>query len=113
NPGVVEPSYGREWRARAAALQNDRKCGQRLCEAGGPEQALIPGISGIEVVDQILRENVGVTRREGVERLGRNRIEAGADRIGVCRLQARVGLKAKPGDIARIDVVINSNGLHL
>ena len=54
-----------------------------------------------------------VPRRKGVKRLGGNRIEERVDWVCVRRLQARVGLKSKPGDIVLIDIVIDSKGLYL
>ena len=103
DPRVVEPSEGRKRRVGATALQNNRKCGQRLLKIAGAEQAFIPGKAGIEVVHQILRKNVRVSRRQGVQRLWGNRIEERIDRVGVGRLQARVRLKTKPRRIIRVD----------
>ena len=37
----------------------------------------------------------------------------GIDRVGVCGLQAGVGLKAVPGDVLVVDVVVDAGGLHL
>ena len=63
-PGVVEPSDGGERRVRTAALQNDRKCGERFLKIAGPEQAFIPGKRRIEIVHEILRKDVRVSRRK-------------------------------------------------
>ena len=98
NPGIVQPSDGREGIC-AGALQHDRKRGKRLLKVARPKQAFIPGECGIEVVHQVLREHVRVSCREGVERLRGNRIEQRVDGVGVGSLHARVGLKTKPGRI--------------
>ncbi len=113
HPGVVEPSERGEGRIGAAALQHDRKCGERLLEVAGPKQAFVPGKRRIEIIHQVLRKDVRVSRREGIERLRRDRIEQRVDRIRVGGLHAGVGLKAKPGRVFLVDVVVDADGLHL
>ncbi len=96
NPGIVESADGSEWCICTAALQHNRKCRERLLKVTGPKQALVPGKRGIEVVHQILRKDVGVSRRERIERLRRDRVEQRVDGIGIGSLYARVSLKAEP-----------------
>ena len=112
NPGVVQPSDGREG-VRAAALQHDRESRKCLLKVAWPKQAFIPGERRIEVVHQVLREDVRVSCRERIERLRRNRIEHRVDGIRVRGLQPGVRLKTKPGRIFLVDVVVDADGLHL
>ena len=112
HPGVVEAAEGREG-IRAAALEDDGESGESLLEIGGAEEAFVPGEGGIEVVDEVLREDVRVARGEGVERLRGDGVEQGIDGIGPGGLQAGVGLEAEPGGVLRIDVVVEADGLHL
>ena len=113
NPGVVEPSNRSERRICAAALQHDRECRERLLKVARPKQTLVPGKCRIEVVHQILRKDVRVSRRKRVERLRRKSVEQGVDGIGVSGLQSVVGLKTKPRGIFLIDVVVDAGGLYL
>ena len=96
-----------------AALENDGKRRQRLLQVGRAEQALVPGERGIEVVHQARGEHVRVARCEGVKRLRRDGVEERIDGIGIGGLQAGVGLKAEPGDVAGVDVVVDASRLHL
>jgi hypothetical protein len=79
---------------RAAALQHDRECGERLLKIARPEQASIPGKCRIEIIHQILRKDVRISRRKRVKRLRRNALNKRIDGIGVGGLDAGVGLKA-------------------
>ena len=79
----------------------------------GPNRLFVPGKRRIEIVHQILRKDVRVSRRKRVERLRGNRVEERVDGIGVGGLQAGVGLKAKPGRVLLIDVVVDAHRLHL
>ena len=89
-----------------------KRC-QRLLKIGWSEQALIPGKRGIEIVHQACGEYVRIASGEGVERLRGDGVEDRIDRIGVGGLKSGVGLKPEPGDVFRIDVVIDAGGLHL
>ena len=81
-PGVVKPSDGGEWGISTASLQDDGESGQRLREVAGCEEALVPGERRVEVVHQVLREDVRVSRRERIKRLRRNGIEQRIDGVG-------------------------------
>src|SRR5271166_2202516 len=61
----------------------------------------------------MLGKNAGVSRSERVKRLGRDGIEQRTDRVGVGRLQPRIGLKAKPCSVFLVDVVVDACGLYL
>ena len=93
--------------------KHDRKGRERLLKVAWAEQALIPGECRIEIVHQVLRKHVRISGRERVERLRRNGVEQRIDRVGVGGLQAGVGLKAKPGGVVRVDVVVDAGRLHL
>src|ERR1700683_87304 len=95
-PCVVQSADGCERRIRTAALQNNRKCGERFLEIRGSEQALVPRERRIEIIHQILRENVRICRGKRVQGLGRKSVEQRVDRIGVGGLESGVRLKAKP-----------------
>ena len=112
NPGVVQPSDGREG-IRAAALQHDRERRKCLLKVAWPKQALVPGERRIEVVHQVLREDVRVSCRERIERLRGKRIEHRVDGVRVRGLQTGVRLKTKPGRVFLVDVVVDAGRLHL
>jgi hypothetical protein len=109
HPRVVEAADSRE----RAAFEHHGPGGERLGEVGGGEQAFVPGKRGIEIIHQTGREHVRVAGGEGIERLGRSGVKQGIDRVGVCRLLAGIGLKAKPGRIPLVYVVVDPRGLHL
>ncbi len=113
NPGVVESSERRERGIRAAALQHDRERGECLLKIARSEQTSIPGKCRIEIIHKILRKDVGISRGKRVQRLRRNSVEQRIDRIGIGSLEPGVGLKAEPGGVFLIDVVIDSNRLDL
>ena len=50
---------------------------------------------------------------ERVKGLRRDCVEDRIDRVGVSSLEAGVGLKAEPGHIVRVDVVVDAGSLHL
>jgi hypothetical protein len=77
------------------------------------KQTFVPGKGWIEVVDQMLREDVRVSGREGVEGLRGDRVEHRVDGVGPCGLQASVGLKANPDEVFFVDVVVDAGGLDL
>src|ERR1700680_142934 len=112
-PSVVEPSNRSERRICAATLQHNRECRECLLKVTRPKQTRIPGKRGIEVVHQILRKDVRVSRRKGIERLRGKSVEQGDDGIGISGLESVVGLKAEPGSVFLIDVVIDPSGLYL
>src|SRR5579863_500051 len=112
NPGVIEPSDGRE-RVGTAALQHDGEGRERFLKVTWPKQTLIPGKCGIEVVHKILREDVRVSSRERIERLRGDRVKHRINRIRPCGLEPRVCLKTKPCRIFLVDVIVGANGLHL
>src|SRR5580698_9553884 len=112
-PCVVQSADGCERRIRTAALQNNRKCGERCLEIRGSEQALVPRERRIEIIHEILRKDVRISRRKRVQGLGRKSVEQWVDRIGVGSLQPCVRLKAKPCGVFLIDVEIDSNRLDL
>src|SRR3984893_17922500 len=56
---------------------------------------------------------MGISRCKRVQGLGRNRVKQRIDGISVSSLNSGIGLKAKPGGVLFIDVVIDSNRLHL
>src|SRR5271165_179665 len=113
HPGVVQSSDAGEWSVGAAALQHNRKCGKCFLKVVGRKQALVPGKSRIEIVHQMLGKDVRVSGRERVERLRRNCIEQGVDGVGPRGLQAGVGLKAEPGNVLLVEVVVDASGLDL
>ena len=113
DPGVVQSAERGEGSVRSDTLQNNWKCGQRLLKVAGAKQTLVPGESGVEVVHQVLGKDVRIACGKGIQRLRRNRVEQGIDRIGVGGLQAGVGLKTKPGRIVGTDVVVDARRLHL
>src|SRR5580700_5093221 len=92
-PCVVQSADRRERRIRAAALQNDRECGERSLEIRGPEQALVPRERRIEIIHEILGKDVRISRRKRVQGLGRKSVEQRIDRIGVSGLEPGVRLK--------------------
>ncbi len=67
----------------------------------------------MKVVHELLRKDVGISRRKRIERLRGKSVEQWVDGIGVGGLQAGIRLKAKPGGVVLIDVVIDARGLHL
>src|SRR5208282_5636679 len=91
----------------------DGECRECLLKVGWPKQALVPGERRIEVVHQVLREDVGVARREGVERLRRKRIKYRVDRVRPRGLHTGVSLQSKPSRIFLVDVVVDTDRLHL
>src|SRR5580658_11039330 len=105
NPGVVQSPDRCKRRIRTAALQNNRECGERFLEIRRPEQALVPRERRIEIIHEILRKDVRISRRKRVQGLGRKSVEEWVDRIGVGSLQPCVRLKAKPCGVFLIDVV--------
>ena len=54
-----------------------------------------------------------ISSGERIQRLGGNGIEERIDRIRVCGLQAGIRLKAIPGRVLLIYVVIDPHSLHL
>ena len=54
-----------------------------------------------------------VAGSERVQRLRGKSIEEWIDRIGVGGLQTGVGLKAEPGGVVLVDVVVDARRLHL
>src|SRR5712692_9526368 len=112
-PSVVESANRSEGRICTTALQHDRKRRERPLKVPWPKQAFVPGEGGIEIVHQILGKDVRVARRDRVERLRGDRIEQGVDGISIGGLESIVRLKAEPGGIFLIDVVVDSNGLYL
>ena len=64
DPSVVEPSQCREGCVRPAALKHNGKCGERLLKLGRSKEAFIPGKPWIEIVHEVLRENMRVSRRQ-------------------------------------------------
>ena len=113
NPCVVESSDRRERGIRAAALQHDRERGECLLKITRSEQACIPGKCRVEIVHQILRKDVRISRCKRVQRLWGNRVEQRVDGICIGSLQSGVGLKAEPCGVLLIDVVIDANRLYL
>ena len=112
NPGVVEPSDGREG-IRSTSLQHDRKSRKRLLKVARPKQAFVPGERGIEIIHQVLREDVRVSRGKRIERLRRDGVKQRIDGVGIGSLHARIRLKTKPGRVFLIDVVVDACGLDL
>ena len=113
DPCVVEPSDRSKRRIRAAALQDDRERGECLLKIAGTEQAPIPGKCRVEIIHEILRKDVGISRRKRVQGLRRKSVEQRIDGICIGGLESVVRLKAKPGGVFLIDVVIDSNRLDL
>ena len=113
NPGVVQSPDLRERGIRATAFQHDGKRGECLLKITGAKQASIPGKRRIEIVHQILRKDVRISRCKRVKRLRRKSVEQGVDGIGIGGLESVVRLKAEPGRVLLIDVVIDANRLHL
>ena len=113
DPGVVESSDRGKRRIRAAALQHDRECGERLLKITRTEQASIPGKRRIEIVHEILRKDVRISRCKRIQGLRRKSVEQRIDGIGVGGLESVVRLKAEPGGVFLIDVVIDPNRLDL
>src|SRR5580658_6887007 len=113
NPGVVQSPDRCKRRIRTAALQNNRECGERFLEIRRPEQALVPRKRRIEIIHKILRKDVRVSCRKRVERLRGKRVEQRVDGICVRSLEPGVRLKAKPGVVFLIDVVIDASRLDL
>src|SRR5216684_2923746 len=113
DPGVVKSPDPRERGIRTAALQNDRECGECFLEITRTEQAFIPGKCRIEIVHKILRKDVGIPCGKRVRRLRGKSVEQRTDGVCVGSLHAGIGLKAKPGRVFLIDVVIDSNRLYL
>src|ERR1700721_1640147 len=58
-------------------------------------------------------EHVRVAGRGGVKGLRGNGVEDWINRIGISRLKAGVGLKAEPGHVLGVGVVVDARGLHL
>src|ERR1700683_5597127 len=113
NPCVIEPS---EWRERgicAATLQDDGERRECLLKITGTEEASIPGKCRVEIIDQILRKDVGISRCKRVQRLWGKRVEQRVDGICVSSLEFVVRLKAEPCGVLLIDVVIDPKCLYL
>src|SRR5712664_2557545 len=113
DPGVVKSPDPRERGIRTSALQNDRECGECFLEITRTEQAFIPGKCRVEIVHKILRKDVGIPCGKRVQRLRGKRVEQSVDGICIGGLDSGIGLKAKPGRVPFIDVVIDSNCLDL
>ncbi len=113
DPCVVQSTDRGKWRIRAAALQNDWECSERFLKVARTEQAFIPRERRIEIIHEILRKDVRVSCRKGVQRLRGKGVKQRVDGIGVGCLKPGVRLKAKPGRVFLADVVINSSRLDL
>src|ERR1700730_3040367 len=112
DPGVVESADRRE-SICPCALQHNRKSGKSLLKIQRPEEAPVPRKCRVKVIHQILRKDAGISRCDGVQRLRRDGVEQGIDRISVGSLYAGIGLKSNPGRVFLIDVVIDSSRLDL
>ena len=112
-PCVVQSADRCERRIRTTALQDNRECSKRFLKIRGPEQALIPRERRIEIIHEVLRKDVRVSRCKRVQRLGRKSVEQRVDRIGVGGLEPGIRLKAKPRGVFLIDVVIDASRLYL
>src|ERR1700730_11083075 len=113
NPSVVKsPDTGKR-RIRAATLQNDRERGERFLKIARTKQASIPGKGRVEIIHEILRKDVRISCCKRVQGLRRKSVEQRIDGIGVGSLESVVRLKAKPGGVFLIDVVIDPKSLDL
>ena len=65
------------------------------------------------MIDEMVVEDVRITRHDGVERLRRDRIEQRVDRIGVSGLKAGVGLKPVPDEVVPVNVLVDAKGEDL
>jgi hypothetical protein len=113
HPRVVQAADRGEGRIRAAALQNNRECGEGLLKIDRREYAPLPGKCRVEIIHEILREDMRISRRKRVQGLRRKSVEQRIDGIGVGGLESVVRLKAKPRGVVLIEVVIDSDRLHL
>ena len=104
---VVKATDGCKRRVVGARLEHNGKIRLNLGVVVWLEDARIPARSGIELVDQIRREQMGVANSQCVLRLRRVGIEDGVDRIGIGGLQARVPLEAIPYAVVGVDGVID------
>src|ERR1700690_1171887 len=107
DPGVVESSDCCEciW---TGAVEHDGKGGEGLLKVRGPKQTLVPRKPRVEVVHKVLRKDVGISRRKRVQGLRGERVEQRIDWICIGSLESGVRLKAKPGGIFLIAVVIDA-----
>src|ERR1700722_1580538 len=113
DPCVVQSPDLRERGIRPAALQHDGKRSECLLKITGAKQASVPGKRRVEIVDKILGNNVGISRRKRIQRLRGKSVEQGVDGIGIGGLESVIRLKAEPGRVLLIDVVIDANRLNL
>ena len=114
DPGVVEPADGGEReRSRRLPCRTMGNAASVLSKIAGAEEAAVPGEGGIEIIDEVLRKNVSIACGERIERLRRKCVEERIDGIGEGGLKSVVGLKAIPGGVLLVDVVIDANGLDL
>src|SRR6202043_1652880 len=95
------------------ALQHDGERSECLLKITGAKQASVPGKRRVEIVHNTLRKDVSISRRKRVQRLWGKRIEQRVDGICISSLESVIRLQAEPRGVLLIDVVIDSNRLHL
>jgi hypothetical protein len=105
--GLVVAADGGEGRVGAAAGQHDGEGLKHLRVVVGQKEAGIPARAGVELIDQVRREQVRVAEHQRPLRLRRIRVEDGVDGVGVGGLQAGVLLEAVPDAVVRVDGVVD------
>ena len=105
--GLVVAADGGERRVGAASGEHDGEGLEDLSVVVRQEEARVPACAGVELVDEIGREEVGVAGDQRALRLRRVGVEDRIDGVGVCGLQAGILLEAVPDAVVRVDGVVD------
>ena len=105
--GLVVAADGGEGSVGTAPGEHDGESCQHLRVVVGQKEAGVPARAGVELIDQVRREEVRIAGDQRPLRLRRVGVEDRVDRVGVGRLQAGVLLEAVPDAVVCIDGVVD------